>query len=88
MNKKPRISVCMGSSCFCRGNSLNLEIIKAFLKKHDLLDADGRGVELTGTLCEGLCSQGPIVILDGKVYKHVTPTILPDLLEHHFFERG
>jgi NADH:ubiquinone oxidoreductase subunit E len=86
--KAPRIRVCMGSSCFSRGNSRNVEIIKTFLSAHNMRDPNGPGIEVVGTLCEGQCKEGPIVILDDKVYKHVTPTILPDLLEHHFFERG
>lgn len=83
---KSRICVCMGSSCFSRGNGLHVEIIKAFLADHAI--AADLGTDMVGTLCEGLCKDGPIVILDDTVYKHVTPTILPDLLEHHFLGRG
>ena len=80
---KHKISICMGSSCFSRGNSLNVRVIKDFLIAHNMDDPDSTEIEMVGTLCEGLCKEGPIIRLDGVVYKHVTPTALPDLLAHH-----
>lgn len=72
----------MGSSCFSRGNSVNVEIIESFLKRYGLeatVENDG-GTELKGTLCEERCKDGPIVVIDGVVHRRVTPAVLPDLL--------
>jgi NADH:ubiquinone oxidoreductase subunit E len=78
------IALCMGSSCFSRGNSLNVEIIERFLA-HEGVDASlAVDADLSGTLCEGHCKEGPIVVIDGVVYKNVSPTTLPDLLFSHF----
>jgi len=33
---KINITVCMGSSCFARGNQQNLAFIEAFIKAHDI----------------------------------------------------
>lgn len=68
----------MGSSCFSRGNALNVELIQRYIAEAGL---DARlEIGLSGTLCEGLCKDGPIVVIDGTVHKGVKPTTLPDLL--------
>lgn len=36
MNYKHDITICLGSSCFSRGNKSVLEIVKTFLKEHNL----------------------------------------------------
>ena len=77
------ITICMGSSCFSRGNEVNVRTIEAFLKENGLeasLSGLEGGAELAGTLCEERCKEGPIVVIDGVVHRNVTPAILPDLL--------
>jgi NADH:ubiquinone oxidoreductase subunit E len=77
---KHRITLCMGSSCFSRGNAVNVETIEGFLRRGGIdASVDGRA-DLVGTLCEGHCKEGPIVVIDGIVHKHVTASTLPDLL--------
>ncbi len=70
------IKICMGSSCFSRGNGLNIELIQRFLeeKKLDIT------IAFSGTLCEGMCKDGPIIIVDDRVYRHVMPADLQDIL--------
>jgi len=87
-DKNHKICVCMGSSCFSRGNSRNARVIKDFLIAHNIDDIDPEETDMVGTLCEGLCKEGPIIMLDGVVYKHVTPTALPDLLAYHLLGQG
>ena len=36
MNQKNQIIICMGSSCFSRGNRVNLELIKAWLSERKI----------------------------------------------------
>jgi NADH:ubiquinone oxidoreductase subunit E len=61
INPHHRIQICMGSSCFSRGNGLNAEL-------HQRLAANGGlgetipEAEVTGTLCEGHCKDGPIIV--------------------------
>ncbi len=78
-HEEHRITICMGSSCFSRGNSVNAELVQRLIQEKkiraELVDA-----EVTGTLCEGFCKDGPIVIIDGVIHRHVTPTVLQDLL--------
>lgn len=77
------ITVCMGSSCFSRGNNVNTETIERFLRDHAV---SGR-VELRGCLCGGRCREGPIVEIDGEVFRGVTPGVLPDILSHKLLPR-
>ena len=71
------IKVCMGSSCFARGNLDNLNFIETYLKDNNI-DAN---VELVGALCEGKCATGPHIYVDGKNYDEVTQEKLQTVLE-------
>ena len=75
-----RITLCMGSSCFARGNQRNLEVVRTYLEKRGL-DAE---VELTGVLCENACNRGPNLAIDGAVHHEVDPVTLVALLEARF----
>ena len=77
---KRRISICLGSSCFARGNNVNMTVIKKFLEYHGL-DAD---VTFTGQLCENMCSKGPIVCIDDHIYEEVNLSLLYKILEEEF----
>ena len=59
-----KIELCMGSSCFSRGNVQLLEAIEAYIEAHPELSVD-----LSGHLCLGDCSQGPNIRIDGNVYR-------------------
>lgn len=73
---KINITVCMGSSCFARGNQQNLTFIEAFIKSHGL-EAD---IDLSGTRCENKCATGPNVIINGVEYSGVDEKKLEEVL--------
>ncbi len=73
---KTKIVLCMGSSCFARGNGRNLEVVEAFLREHRL-DAE---VEIAGSLCEGKCGSGPVISVDGKTLPPSDAKTLKSLL--------
>ena len=70
------IMICMGSSCFSRGNNRNIEVIQEHLAMEPL----PAGLELTGHLCEGHCKAGPNVTINGKMYHEVDPIVIIGLL--------
>ncbi|MBI9021140.1 MAG: (2Fe-2S) ferredoxin domain-containing protein [Verrucomicrobia bacterium] len=70
------ITVCMGSSCFARGNGDNLEVIEQYLAENNVRAR----VELTGSRCEGLCAEGPNLIVNGRPFQKVDRGMLLDLL--------
>ncbi|MBS4773231.1 MAG: (2Fe-2S) ferredoxin domain-containing protein [Proteobacteria bacterium] len=74
------IKVCMGSSCFARGNSKNLQVIQNFLESHNL----SAEVELTGLRCCDQCSKGPNITIDGVEYNNIESGMLYDILEKHY----
>ena len=71
------IAVCLGSSCFARGNAEHLAIIQDYLKSRGL----EASVRLSGHLCEDCCKQGPNVAIGGQMHHEVTPRVLRDLLQ-------
>jgi NADH:ubiquinone oxidoreductase subunit E len=75
-----KITVCMGSSCFARGNAENLAFIENFIKENNL-DAK---IDLCGSRCENKCAIGPNIIINEKPYQEVDidklVNILNDLL--------
>jgi NADH:ubiquinone oxidoreductase subunit E len=71
------IVVCLGSSCFARGNSQNLATINAYVQSHGL----NASTHLTGKLCQDECMQGPNLSIDGEVHHGVTAAKLRELLE-------
>lgn len=70
------LKICMGSSCFARGNKENLEIIKRFLKDNKV-EAE---VVLTGNLCEGMCNTGPNLFFNDVLYQNINPENINSLL--------
>ena len=72
------IEICMGSSCFSRGNNRNIEVIQDYLALQKLPP----GVELKGHLCQGHCKSGPNVTINGKMYHEVDPIVIIGLMNH------
>ena len=79
---KPKIVICMGSSCFARGNERNLAFTEEFLESRGLKDEVD--VELEGSLCTGCCAEGPVVIVDGRRYTRVDRGAMGDILSQLF----
>ena len=74
------IEICLGSSCFSRGNNRNLKVVQSFLKEHGLA-AD---IQLRGCLCLDACSQGPHITVAGVRYNRMDPNSCLDILRKHF----
>lgn len=82
MNSKKEpveLAICMGSSCFSRGNKHNIKVIKSYIERHGICDK----VVLKGHLCEGLCKDGPNVTVNGEVLHAVDTLSVPVLLDQH-----
>lgn len=77
MAKRHSIVVCMGSSCFSRGNSANLDAIKQYLTEKQ----SNAAIELKGSRCEGECMHGPNIRVNGKLYSSVTPQDIAMILD-------
>lgn len=62
------VTVCMGSSCFAHGNQGILEHVQKFLAEH----SKSAEVEITGSLCQGKCKDGPSMMVNGKLHTRLT----------------
>lgn len=80
MNEDKSVVICMGSSCFARGNRKNLEVVEKFIASHNLKVS----VKLSGSRCAELCPKGPNVMINGVMYHQVDSGALIDLLNKHF----
>ncbi len=74
---KINITVCMGSSCFARGNAANLEFIENYIMQNGL-DAQ---IDLAGSRCDGSCVTGPNVVINGTQYTEVDEDKLKEILD-------
>lgn len=72
------VELCMGSSCFVRGNKEALPLIEEYL----LQQGQEEAVELKGHLCADQCSQGPLLRINGQTYRGMTPEAALDLIRH------
>ena len=93
-----KVTICMGSSCFSRGNSRNLEAVRAWLAAHGR-EAE---VQLTGCRCGNRCGEGPNIWIGGgnrcgegpniwigeTCHSGVTPEAVPALLAKAFGEEA
>ena len=77
-----KIEICMGSSCFHRGNKRNLDLVQKFIQEKGL---DGR-VVVSGRLCQARCASGPVVKIGDKIHTHVDENALLGLLEELFLQ--
>ena len=76
-NTIQKISVCMGSSCFARGNDKNLNFLESYLKENP----DSIRLDLYGTRCENQCSVGPNITIGDRTYNNVTLKVLKEILK-------
>lgn len=79
MEYKSSIQICLGSSCFSRGNAKTLEVIKNYLKQDQSVEL----VEFKGKLCADACIDGPIVFINDIKYSAVSEHNIIEILDKH-----
>lgn len=82
--KKSEINICMGSSCYVRGNEENLKLIEDYIEKNHL-DAE---IHLCGSNCARQCADGPNITIGGILYQKVNKADLPEILDKVFGGRA
>jgi NADH:ubiquinone oxidoreductase subunit E len=80
MARRIEMQICLGSSCFSRGNKDVVMYIKEYLRKNHLDDR----VIFKGARCMGLCSNGPNLIINGITIEGVTLSKIESILEKEF----
>ncbi len=79
-NMKTELVICMGSSCFARGNKKILAIIQEFIQSHNLSDK----VIFKGNHCFGKCNNGPNIKINDTLHEGVNEETIIELLEKEF----
>lgn len=74
---KIEISLCMGSSCFARGNNRLLNLLEEQIGKNGW----GDRIALSGARCGELCGEGPVIRIDGRLYRGLDEGALFDLIQ-------
>lgn len=87
LSTKPRgkhvIQFCESAPCHVAGGREVWQAIKDYLRiDEDETTTDGKWTILT-TSCLGLCSVGPVMLVDDDIYGNVDPTQVPSILEKY-----
>lgn len=76
MLNKRKIILCLGSSCFARGNQEIIILIKKYIDRKCLEDK----VMFIGDHCTGNCSQGPNMYIGDKLYEKIDKETIEEIL--------
>ena len=71
------VKVCLGSSCYVRGNDKML----AFLEKYIGESKKDISVQLLGCRCTNACQDGPNIFIGDTKYSHPSQDELMQILE-------
>jgi NADH:ubiquinone oxidoreductase subunit E len=71
------ITICLGSSCFTRGNDEHLPLLQEAITVRGL----GERAALRGSRCEGQCQHGPNVRVGETLVHGVTAADLSTILD-------
>jgi len=77
MAQGTEMHICLGSSCFSRGNKEVVSFIREYLKRNHLEDK----VVFRGARCMGLCSNGPNLRINDIITEGVTLAKIEGILE-------
>lgn len=80
MEIKKEIKICLGSSCFARGNKQTVQMIAEYLKLNKLENE----VFYHGNHCFGKCDKGPFVKIDDVIYENVNSENIIETLDKVF----
>jgi NADH:ubiquinone oxidoreductase subunit E len=77
MAQVTEMHICLGSSCFSRGNKEVVNFIRDYLKRNHLEDK----VVFRGARCMGHCSNGPNLKINEVITEGVTLSSVEAILE-------
>jgi len=77
---KTDIVICLGSSCFARGNRKLVQVIRKFLEENQLEDR----VFFHGAHCFGECMMGPHMKIGDTLYQGIDEDKVQVILKDYF----
>lgn len=76
---KMEISVCLGSSCFSRGNKQIVQVIQEYVSKQNL----NNQVELKGAHCFSNCVNGPVIKINDNEFHSIDKDKIVNIFESY-----
>lgn len=77
----PEITICLGSSCYTRGNNETIKLIQAFIAENKIEDL----INFKGELCSCNCKSGPNLKVNDQTHHNIDAlsaiTIIKDNLK-------
>jgi NADH:ubiquinone oxidoreductase subunit E len=80
MTNKIEVVICLGSSCFSRGNKNLLKVISQYIKDKNIADR----INFHGGHCFGMCNEGPILKVNGELFTGVDDQKVVEILNNTF----
>ena len=80
MAQRIEMQICLGSSCFSRGNRDVVAFIREYLKKNHLEDR----IIFKGVRCMNLCSNGPNLKINDRIIEGITLSGIEGVLQKEF----
>lgn len=77
LKKADEIRICLGSSCFARGNKEMVKEVEAYLHRHHLDEK----IVLKGSHCLGNCADGPNISINGQITGHIDKSNIIKMLD-------
>lgn len=74
------LQICLGSSCFSRGNKAIVKIIDEYIRKNNLSEQ----VYFHGGHCFSKCEKGPSLLANGKYYNNLSEDSIKEVLYELF----
>lgn len=81
---KKEVVICLGSSCFARGNKQLVRIVNDYLRDRNLLNE----IRFHGERCFGECAAGPSLKLDGILKERQDEDSVIAILDEFFITIG
>ncbi len=78
-----RVNLCLGTACYVRGNTENLERFEKEMGVHVNQTTPDNRYTLEVCRCIGMCSKAPAVMIDKSVHAGVKPDDVPDILSKY-----
>lgn len=80
MEGKIELQICLGSSCFSRGNKRIVKVIEEYLKENKLNNM----VYFHGGHCFSKCEKGPTLVVNGKSFYQLNEEKVLTILDSLF----
>lgn len=80
---KMEIYVCMGTSCYIKGSTEVVDILKMRLRS--FIDQEQVSIQLKGSFCLGPCIDGVVMKVGDKIFTKISPTNIKLRLKNEIY---